>query len=90
MDSCVADFRYIVYFLAYSIPQAFLLGAEGGDSHKVAGSSDFKTEQSQMVSIEALELHISQNVAKSMADVTSQSCGNLQPAVCLSRQDGAI
>ena len=54
------------------------------------GFSDFKTEQSQMVSIEALlsSTYVSQNVAKSMANVTSQSCGDLQPAVCLSRRYG--
>ena len=57
----------------------------------MAGSSGFKTEHSQIASIKALfELYISQNVAKSMANVTSQSCGDLQLAVCLSRQDGAI
>ena len=61
-------------------------------SHKLAGSSDFKSELSQIVSIEALlsSTYVSQSVAKSMANVTSQSCGDLQPAVCLSRQDGAI
>ena len=68
------------------------IGVEGGGwwgSHKVVGSSDFKTEQSQMVSIEAL-LSSTYHIAKSMANVTSQLCGDLQLAVCLSRQDGAM
>ena len=44
-----------------------------------------------MVSIQVIfQPHISQNVAKSMPSLTSQSCGNSMPAVCLSRQDGSI
>ena len=35
-------------------------------------------------------LHISQNVARSMPSLTSQSCGDSLPAVCLARQVGAI
>ena len=60
-------------------------------SHEVAGSSEFKTEESQMVSIEALlSSTYHKNVAKSMPKLTGQSCVNFQSAVCLSRQDGAI
>ena len=36
------------------------------------------------------QLHISQNVARSMPSLTSQSCGNSLLAVCLTRQVGAI
>ena len=36
------------------------------------------------------QLYISLNVAKSMPSLTSQSCGDILPAVCLSRQDEAI
>ena len=37
------------------------------------------------------ELQLSQNVAKSILNITSQSCNfNFLSAVCFSRQDGAI
>ena len=36
------------------------------------------------------QLHISHKAAKSMANLTSQSCSDLQPAVCLPSGDGAI
>ena len=36
------------------------------------------------------QLHMSQNVARSMPSLTSQSCGDSLPAVCLARQVGAI
>ena len=36
------------------------------------------------------QLHTSQNVATSMPSLTSQSCGDSLPAVCLAGQVGAI
>ena len=36
------------------------------------------------------QLHTSQNVATSMPSLTSQSCNDSLPAVCLARQVGAI
>ena len=48
------------------------------------------TENSQMASIGHFYLHISHKAAKSMAKLISQSCGELQLAVCLSKGDGAI
>ena len=36
------------------------------------------------------QLHMSQNVATLMLSLTSQSCGNSPPAVCLTGQVGAI
>ena len=36
------------------------------------------------------QLHTSQNVATSMPSLTSQSCSDSLPAVCLARQVGAI
>ena len=35
-------------------------------------------------------LHMSHKAAKSIAKLISQSCGDSQPAVCLSEEDGAI
>ena len=40
--------------------------------------------------LEITNLHISHRTAKYMAKLISQSCGELQPAVYLSRGDGAI
>ena len=36
------------------------------------------------------QLHMSQNVATSMPSLTSQSCSDFLPAVCLAGQAGAI
>ena len=58
----------------------------------MVGESSFKTESSQMASAGTIfSSTLSQhNVGKSMTNLTSQSCGDLQPNVCLSRGDGAI
>ena len=42
------------------------------------------------VNLGCLQLHISQKVATSMPSLTSQSCGDSLPAVCLAGQVGAI
>ena len=44
----------------------------------------------QMASIQAFWLHISQNVVTPMPSLTSQSCGDSLPAVCLAGQVGTI
>ena len=60
-------------------------------SHKVAGPSDTRTVLwLNGFNSGCFQLHISQNVARSMPSLTSQSCGDSLPAVCLARQVGAI
>ena len=57
-------------------------------SHQVAGVFDLKN--CMAVNSSCLKLHISQNVATLMSCLTSQSCGDSLPAVCLAGQVGAI
>ena len=61
-------------------------------SHEVVGKGYVFTKTSQMASIGAIftTTHVSHKAAKSMAKVSSQSCGELQPAVYLSREYAAI
>ena len=60
-------------------------------SHEVAGPSDAKTFLwPNGFNSGRFQLHISQNVATSMPNLTSQSCGDSLPAVCLAGQVGAI
>ena len=60
-------------------------------SHEVAGPSDTKTFLwPNDFNSGRFQLHMSQNVATSMLSLTSQSCSDSLPAVCLSRQVGAI
>ena len=65
---------------------------EGGamGSHKVVGTSNSKIYAQNGINLGCFKLHISQNVAKSMASLTSQSCGDSIQTVFLSRQDGTI
>ena len=57
-------------------------------SHKVVAGSNSIWPYS--INSGCFQLHISQNVVKSMPCITSQLCGYSLPAVCLYRQDRAI
>ena len=60
-------------------------------SHEVVGSSDTKTFLwPNGFNSGRFQLHMSQNVARSMPSLTSQSCGDSLPAVWLAGQVGAI
>ena len=61
-------------------------------SHEVAGVLSQKYLYVLMVTINSgcFKINISQNVAKFMPSLTSQSCGDSQPAICLFRQDEAM
>ena len=60
-------------------------------SHEVAGTSDTKTFLwPNGFNSGCFQLHTSQNVATSMPNLTSQSCSDSLPAVCLAGQVGAI
>ena len=60
-------------------------------SHEVAETSDTKTFLwPNGFNSGCFQLHTSQNVATSMPSLTSQSCSDSLPAVCLARQVGAI
>ena len=60
-------------------------------SHEVAGTSDTKTVLCPNgFNSGYFQLHMSQNVATSMPSLTSQSCSDSLPAVCLAGQVGAI
>ena len=60
-------------------------------SHEVAGPSGTKTVLwPNGFNSGCFQLHVSQNVATSMPSLTSQSCGDSLPAVCLAGQVGAI
>ena len=49
-----------------------------------------KTDKINDISCCYFQCHITHKTAKSLANLTSQSCGDLKPAVCLSREDAAI
>ena len=69
------------------------IGVEGGGvgSHEVAGSSDAKTFLwPNGFNSGCFQLYMSQNVATSMPSLTSQSCSDSLPPVCLARQVEAI
>ena len=69
------------------------IGVEGGlvRSHEVAGPSDTKTFLwPNGFNSGHFQLHVSQNIATSMPSLTSQSCSDSLPAVCLAGQVGAI
>ena len=67
------------------------IGVEGGGSHEVAGPSNTKAFLWPTgFNSGRFQLHISQNVATSMPSLTSQSCCDSLPAVCLAGQVGAI
>ena len=60
-------------------------------SHEVAGTFNTKTVLwPNGFNLGCFQLHISQNVAKSMPSLISHSCGDSLPAVCLAGQVGAI
>ena len=60
-------------------------------SHEVAGSSSIKTFLwPNVFNSGCFQLHTSQNVATSMPSLTSQSCGDSLPSVCLAGQVEAI
>ena len=60
-------------------------------SHKVAGISEKKTVLwPNGFNSGCFQLHMSQNVAKLMPSLTSQSCGDSLLAVCLAGEVGAI
>ena len=60
-------------------------------SHEVAGSSGMKTFLwPNGFNSGCFQLHTSQNVATSMPSLTSQSCGDSLPSVCLAGQVEAI
>ena len=65
------------------------IGVEG--SHEVAGSSGIKTFLwPNGFNSGCFQLHTSQNVATLMPSLTSQSCGDSLPSVCLAVQAEAI
>ena len=60
-------------------------------SHEVAGTSDTKTFLwLNGFNSGCFQLHRSQNVATLMPSLTSQSCSDSLPSVCLAGQVGAI
>ena len=60
-------------------------------SHKVAETSDANTVLwPNGLNSGCFQLHMSQNVATSMPNLTSQSCGDFLPAVCLAGKVVAI
>ena len=60
-------------------------------SHKVAGPFNTKTFLwPNGFNSGRFQIHMSQNVATSMPSLTSQSCSDSLPAVCLAGQVGAI
>ena len=60
-------------------------------SHEVAGSSNTKTFLlPNGFNLGCFQLHTSQNVATSMPSLTSQSCSDSLPSVCLAGKVGAI
>ena len=60
-------------------------------SHKVAGTSYAKTFLwPNGFKSGCFQLHMSQNVATSMPSLTSQSCSDSLPSVCLAKQVLAI
>ena len=60
-------------------------------SHEVAGPSDTKTLLWPTgFNSGRFQLHMSQDVATLMPSLTSQSCSDSLPAVCLAGQVGAI
>ena len=60
-------------------------------SREVAGTSDTKTVLwPNGFNSGCFQLQMSQNVATSMPSLTSQSCGDSLPAVCLAGEVGAI
>ena len=60
-------------------------------SHEVAGTSNTKTFLwPNGFNSGCFQLHTSQNVATLMLSLTSQSCSDSLPAVCLAAQVGAI
>ena len=60
-------------------------------SHEVAGTSDTKAFLwPNCFNSGRFKLYMSQNVATSMPNLTSQSCSDSLLAVCLARQVGAI
>ena len=67
---------------------------EGGGvvwSHEVARPSNTKSVLwPNGFNSGCFQLHMSQNVARSMLSLTSQSCGDFLPAVCLAGQVGAM
>ena len=72
-----------------SIPRKVGVGVVG--SHEVAGTSDTKKFLwPNGFNSDCFQLHTSQNVATSMLSLTSQSCSDSLPAVCLAGQVGAI
>ena len=61
------------------------------ESHEVVGPSDTKTVLwPNGFNSGCFQLHMSQNVARSMPSLTSQSCIDSLPAVCLAGQFGDI
>ena len=69
------------------------IGVEGGGwwGATVAGSSDTKTFLwPNGFNSCCFQLHMSQNVATSTPSLTSQSCSDSLPSVCLAGQVGAI
>ena len=69
------------------------IGVEGGvvGSHEVAGPSNTKIfQRPNGFNSGCFQLHMSQNVARLMSSLTSQSCGDSLLAVCRAGQVGAI
>ena len=71
------------------------IGVEDGGvvgSHEVAGSSDTKTFYGHLIGFNSgcFQLHTSQNVATSIPSLTSQSCSDSLPSVCLAGKVIAI
>ena len=60
-------------------------------SHEVVGPSDTKPVLwPNGLNSGCFQLHMSQNVATLMLSLTSQSCSDSLPVVCLAKQVGAI
>ena len=78
----------IVFYWGTAIPLALLQGGGWVGSHEVAGKDYIFTKNSQMAFIGVIFPSTYHKVAKSTAKLTSQLCGDLQPAGCLSPGDG--
>ena len=95
MDSYVVEMPAILDSLFHKVVNttSIPIGVEdeGGGEPRSVGTSDAKIFLwPNGFNSGCFQLHMSQNVATSMPSLTSQSCSDSLPAVCLARQVGAI
>ena len=92
-NGCLVEMPTILYSLFHKVVSTTSspIGVEGGGKPQSGRTFQFKKIICPNgFNSGCFELHISQNVATSMPSLTSQSCGDSLPAVCLAGQVGAI